>query len=118
MIDTSLNSIDTLQSIDDSDIQRLMTSVKGLNYTTAEFLTNYNSALKDINIKFLKENIHLYNNIVVEDLLPQGKLPYNAILTLTLKLFNDYPTICKFYQKYYTTILVDEYQDTNILGFC
>ena len=29
----------------------------------------------------------------------------------------DYPKILEFYQRYYTTIIVDEYQDTNTLSY-
>lgn len=44
-------------------------------------------------------------------------IPFNAIITLTIKLFQEYPSILSFYQNYYTTILVDEFQDTNLLSY-
>lgn len=62
-------------------------------------------------------NSNQYNAVVINELLPRNVIPYNAILTLTIKLFIDYPKILEFYQRYYTTIIVDEYQDTNTLSY-
>jgi DNA helicase-2/ATP-dependent DNA helicase PcrA len=112
-----LSKLDTLQSIDDSDTRRLMQSVNGLSLENAEFFTNYNNSVKNIDGKFLKENFDRYNNLVISELLPQNAIPYNAILTLTLKLFRDFPNILQFYNKYFPAILVDEFQDTNLLSY-
>ena len=116
-LNPNLSNLDTLQSIDDSDIQRLMQSVTGLSLYNANFITNYNSSVKNINSKFLKEKFDKYNDLVLSEILPQNAIPYNAILTLTLKLFRDFPNILKFYKKYFTAILVDEFQDTNLLSY-
>ncbi len=116
-IHTSLIEIDKLQSIDDSNTRSLMQSISGLSYTNAEILSNFNSAVKNVNGKYVKENIDHYNRIVILELLPLNIIPYNAILSLACKLLNDYVIICNFYQNLYTTILVDEYQDTNVLSY-
>jgi len=44
-------------------------------------------------------------------------IPYNAILTITIKLLRDNPNILDFYKKYFVAILVDEFQDTNFLSW-
>lgn len=114
---SNLKSIDTLQSIDDSDVKRTQTTVKGLSYEDAFFLSEYCDALKKSNETYLREHLEKYCAVIIEDLLPQGFISYNAILTLTQLLFKKYPNILAFYTKYYSTLLVDEYQDTNILSF-
>ncbi len=43
---SNLKSIDTLQSIDDSDVKRTQTTVKGLSYEDAFFLSEFCDALK------------------------------------------------------------------------
>lgn len=117
LLHVSLFDIDKLQSLDDSDTKRLLQSVDGLSSDDANCLSNYNSSLKNIDEKFLIDNFNQYNAVVIKELLPRNIIPYNAILTLTIKLFIDYPKILEFYQRYYTTIIVDEYQDTNTLSY-
>jgi DNA helicase II / ATP-dependent DNA helicase PcrA len=113
----SLSTIDTLQSVEDSDPRKMMRSVKGLSSDDARLLSKFNDSVKKTDVPYLEQNINQYNEIVINHLLPQEVIPYNAILTLTLKLFTDFPKILEFYQRYFTTILVDEYQDTNTLSY-
>jgi len=113
----SLLNLDTLQSVDDGDTRRLMQTFKSLSMPDAELLSEFNNSVKNIKGRKLTENINKYNEIVINELLPKGAIPFNAIITLTIKLFQDYSNILSFYQNYYTTILVDEFQDTNILSY-
>lgn len=114
---SNLKSIDILQSIDDSDVKRTQTTVKGLSYKDAFFLSEFCDALKKCDSAFLASNLERYCSVIIKDLLPQGFISYNAILTLTQLLFKNYPNVLEFYTKYYSTLLVDEFQDTNILSF-
>lgn len=113
----ALLNLDSLQSIDDSDPSSLMQTFKGLSLQDAELLSEFNFSVKNIQGSKLNEKIDEYNSIVIAEFLPKGSIPYNAILTLVIKLFQKYPNILTFYQNYYTTILVDEFQDTNILSY-
>ncbi|WPV67116.1 ATP-dependent helicase [Chitinophaga sp. LS1] len=116
-IHPNLKDIDKLQSIDDSDSRNLMASVSGLSYANAEILSNFNYALKNVNGKYVEENVNFYNSTVISVLLPLHIIPYNAILSLACMLMNDHLVIRNFYQRLFSTILVDEYQDTNILSY-
>ncbi len=113
----SLFDIDKLQSIDDSDPKNISESAEGTPYESAQLLSTYSSELRNANESFLIDHFDEYNSIVIKELLPRGVLPYNAIISLTIRLFADYPNILGFYQKYFTAILVDEFQDTNILSY-
>jgi DNA helicase-2/ATP-dependent DNA helicase PcrA len=114
---SNLLELDSLQSIDDSDTSKLMQTFKNLSLPDAELLSEFNISVKNIKGKELSEKIDRYNEIVISKLLPKEAIPFNAIITLTIKLFKDYPNILTFYQNYYTSILVDEFQDTNILSY-
>lgn len=114
---SNLKSIDTLQSIDDSDVKRTQTTVSGLSYEDAFFLSEFCDALKKGNATYLETNLESYCAMIIKYLLPKGFISYNAILTLTQLLFKKHPNILEFYTKYYSTLLVDEYQDTNIFSF-
>lgn len=63
--------------------------------------------------KILLDN---YNKLIINQFIPKGKITYNSIISLTIELFNKYPFVKNFYTKYFPFIIVDEYQDTNILN--
>lgn len=114
---SNLKSIDTLQSLDDANAKNIQQAVKGLTYDEAQLLSNYSEALKNIEKKFLSTNFDIYCDIVIKKLIPAEAISYNGILTLVLKLFREHPKILEFYQKYFTAVLVDEYQDTNLVSY-
>lgn len=114
---SALKSIDTLQSIDDSKVKENQEAIKELSYADAFFMSEYCDALKKSDATYLSNNLNKYCGVIIKDFLPAGCISYNAILTLTLKLFKDHPNVLNFYTSYYNTLLVDEYQDTNILSY-
>ena len=114
---SSLLTIDKLQSIDDSDVRQNQEVIKGLLYEDAYFLSEYCAALRNRNSNFLRDNFQRYCDVTITKMLPADCISYNAILTLTVKLFADHPNILKFYNQYFTTLLVDEYQDTNLISY-
>ena len=114
---SALKMIDTLQSVDDSKVKENQENIKGLTYSDAYFVSEYSDALKKSNAAFLSSNLNKYCAIIIKEFLPAGYISYNAILTLTLKLFKDQPNVLNFYTSYYKTLLVDEYQDTNTLSY-
>lgn len=113
----ALLHLDTLQSVDDSKSDAIMQSFKTISLDEANILSDFNSGVKNIDGTYLKENIDKYNSVVISELLLKEAIPFNAIITLTIKLFQEHSSILSFYQNYYTTILVDEFQDTNLLSY-
>ena len=113
----NFQSIDQLKSIDDNDVRRNQETIKGLVYEDAYLMSEFSLAIKTGNEKYLTKNFDNYNDIIIKKFLPAGYISYNAILTLVLKLFREYPNILKFYNQYFNSLLIDEYQDTNILCF-
>lgn len=116
-IHQSLLAIDTLESVDDSDPRKIMGLVNNLTSAEAALLTDYNKAIKAINASFVKDNLESYCNIIINKILPAGMITFNGILALTIYLFGKVPFVKDFYHKYFSAILVDEYQDTNIVSF-
>lgn len=114
---SNLTSIDTIQSIDDSSIEGVQKAFGGISFDDAEFLSKFTDALKNNDTEYLDSNFDDYCSLIISDLLPNRIISYNGIIALTIKLFNNHPNILEFYQKYFTSILVDEYQDTNSLSF-
>jgi DNA helicase II / ATP-dependent DNA helicase PcrA len=113
----SLRDMDRLRTFDGDDQQESTRVVPGLTYAESMLLYDFNSAVKNCDTGFLRENLSQYNSLVVGKLLPRQLITYNGILTLAIKLFRDYPTVPGFYHKYLVGILIDEYQDTNALAY-
>lgn len=66
-------------------------------------------------VDYISANYHSYLEIVKEKFLPKGYIPFNSILLFVTQLFDEQPQILDFYQGYFPVIVVDEFQDTNIL---
>lgn len=113
----ALSNLDTLQSVDDSRSDSIMRVSNNISITEANVLSEFNDEVKKINVTYLKENIDTYNDVIISKLLTSNVIPYNALITLTIKLLKEQIGILKFYQNYYTSILVDEFQDTNLLSY-
>lgn len=116
-IHTSLKDFDKLDSIDDNKVTSLMRDFPSITQAKAEILVNFTDALKNLQYKYIQENINKYNKVIVDDILPNGAISYNGILTLTIHLFTAFPKIKDFYTKYYVALLIDEFQDTNFLSY-
>jgi DNA helicase-2/ATP-dependent DNA helicase PcrA len=112
-----LINIDTFQSLDDSDPKQVMQSISGISYEMATLFSNFNDAVKKVNHKFIEENIDKYNRAVIDNFLHLRVIPYNAILSLAIKVLSDYSVVREFYQRLFRTVIVDEYQDTNTLSY-
>lgn len=117
VIHPALSNLDTLQSVDDSRNDRIMRVSNNISEDEANALSEFNARVKNIDDRYLIENIDNYNSIIISKLLTKNAIPYNAIITLTIKLFKEQNGILEFYRNYYTSILVDEFQDTNLLSF-
>lgn len=115
MLHENLINIDKFQSIDDGRIEHNIPY--NLEQAEAKLLSDFNTYVKNSNINAIKSNIDKYCEIVISKLIPQNVIPYNAILTLAITLLRDYPQILDFYKKYFVSILVDEFQDTNYLSW-
>ena len=117
LIDKNLSSINTLDSVDDSNMRKIKEYGITLETEEVEIIECFNTAIKNVDDEFIIKNIEKYNDLVIKYFLPNNKIPFNAILTLTLRLFVEFPEILKFYQAYFYYIIVDEFQDTNILSW-
>jgi DNA helicase-2/ATP-dependent DNA helicase PcrA len=117
LIDPKLTSIDLLKAVDDSRIEDLTRMDIGLGYEEAKEISDYNEAVKKINKEHLSTNYSQYLKKVKTHFLRNDYIPFNAILLLTLDLFAKHHTILEFYKTYFPIIIVDEFQDTNILSW-
>ncbi|MDI3476887.1 MAG: ATP-dependent helicase UvrD/PcrA [Thermoanaerobacterium sp.] len=111
-----LKNLDDLQAIGDEEISKLPDTRTVLTADENLIVTEVNNIIMQSD-EINEDTFRLYNDIIAKKLFPIGKITHNAIILLTLQLFRQYPHILKFYQKYFPLIVIDEYQDTNIISW-
>jgi len=112
----TLALIDTKKPFDDSVATANMTTIAGLSYDKAKVMEDFAVKVKSGNT-ITKSEFDKYCDIIIHDVLPSGLVSYNCIIALTIMLFDTNPEILKFYHKYYNSVLIDEFQDTNYLCY-
>lgn len=112
-----LKNVDTLTAIDGGNNRELRALKVNIDFDRMTLLENFNNAVKSNDKDFVRDNFDAYNDIVIRDLLPQGFISFNSLLTLTIALLRNFPKIRNFYLKYFKCIFIDEFQDTNLLSY-
>ena len=117
LLSPKLKEIYSLQSIDDSRIEDLVNLNIGLSTNDATKISNFNDAIKTVNVDYIKRNLKDYLNYVYSYFLPNNFLPYNAYLILFRELLIKHKKFKEFISTIYPIIIIDEFQDTNILSW-
>ena len=107
LLDAKLKNLRNLQIVNEYDIKNI-NNIKNL----LDFKHSVDNALENK----IFTSLNKYNDTVLNELLPQNKLTYNSILTLTIQLLQDNLELLSLYKKLYSKIIVDEFQDTNHLN--
>jgi len=76
----------------------------------------FNKAILEIKYDDLYNNIDSYWNILNKKLINHNIITYNGILVAAIKLLSI-KNVSLFYCNYYQMIIIDEFQDTNLLGY-
>lgn len=111
-----LKNLDDLQAIGDEDISKLADTKALLDANEQLIISEVSNIIMQLSL-VNEETFWLYNDIIAKKLFPVGKITHNAIILLTLQLFKRHSNILNFYQKYFSLLVIDEYQDTNIIAW-
>lgn len=98
--------------------------VDDFNHILNEYLTSsqidiihtLNDKINNINLDNINKYIDEYYKLFDEILFKNHVITYNAIILCGIKLLS-LEGIGKFFRKYYKTIIIDEFQDTNYLSY-
>jgi DNA helicase-2/ATP-dependent DNA helicase PcrA len=116
LLHPNLSNLDQLKSIDDSKIQEMTTRLR-ISFENANIFSRYDIAIKARNQHHLQTYFTQYTESIIENFVDKGFISFNAILALSLRIFRNETEICKFYQAYFPILIVDEFQDTNLLNW-
>lgn len=86
-----------------------------LSDSEKDVIKKFTTSLENADAKGVSELIDAYWNIQIEKLFTNQLITYNGIIVAALKLLEN-SVVADFYKKYYSLVIVDEFQDTNILG--
>ena len=111
-LNSEFMNLSDFQVVDDAD-----KNIKdNLDEMELEMFQKLNITLKTSNKIDLEIVINNYWNILNKKLITKHIITYNGILVAAIKLLQK-EQIKKFYKKYYEMVIVDEFQDTNLLGY-
>lgn len=88
-------------------------------YTTSSDsnkLVALDDALKVSDEDMLKNVVDDYWNVLDNKLIPNHIITYNGLLVSAIKLLRK-KQVSNFYKEYYRMVIIDEFQDTNLLGY-
>ena len=108
--------INLMKAYGRTDIEKQPEIQKLLGYEDWNFIKTIELEIERSQIPDMKDIIR-YNNIVIQKMLINDCITHDAVILLTIELFNMYPKIKEFYLKYFPLIVVDEFQDTNCIAW-
>lgn len=117
LLHEKLGKINEFTSFDDGRANNTINLGLGTHQDVVIACTEYSKKMKASEVQYLYDHFDAYNNHIITNFIPHEYISFNSILTLTLKLFHEYPKILEFYQKLYPIIFVDEFQDTNFFSY-
>ncbi|MDY5912611.1 MAG: ATP-dependent helicase [Inconstantimicrobium porci] len=112
LLDEKLKNFDGFQAINEENIDNL-----GLCYSDISLLHNFSEAVNNADKEYIYQNQDEYYSILKNKLLPNNYITYNGYLLLCKRILHDYCNLKAFFQRLYPIIIIDEFQDTNILSW-
>lgn len=70
-----------------------------------------------LSVSGLMSRVSTYVSGILSLFIPKSQITYSGIIIMTLYLFQEFPAIRSGYQHSFYALCVDEFQDTNILGW-
>ena len=112
VLNNNFTNLSCFQVIDESAISNLGL----LSSTDVDELEKLEEAIKRVDYTELSISISRYWDILNNKLIKSNVITYNGILVAAIKLLSI-ENISRFYSTYYQMIIIDEFQDTNLLGY-
>ncbi|MGY5215923.1 UvrD-helicase domain-containing protein [Clostridium butyricum] len=115
LLDEKLKDIDYFQAINEEDDNFLNNS--NVDDEEKQVLLSFSNAVKCANLETIEKYQNDYYRILKDKLFDKKYITYNGYLFLCKKILQEYNQLKIFYQRLYPVIIIDEFQDTNILSW-
>jgi DNA helicase-2/ATP-dependent DNA helicase PcrA len=112
----SFKKVEKLSIVND-DNERDLSIQCGLIEKEVHLFKSFVAAVKSAEAKKIQELESGYNEILFAKVLPKGHFTYNGILLTGLRVLQDNAQVLSHYRHVYSHLIVDEFQDTNLLSW-
>ena len=116
LFDTLKKDVNLFKAIGDNEIGKIRELSKLFTTGTIDQINKFEVSIKN-GLYPNDEQIDFYCETISRNLLPLGYITHNAVIIFTIVLLIKYPEIRKFYQNYFSLVIVDEFQDTNCIAW-
>lgn len=117
LLDINLRrNINSFKAVGDNNLERIKDIYTILDINELNICKSIEETVKS-GVMPNDMDVRIYLDIVKNKLLPQNIITHNSELFLTIQLFEEYPEVISFYRRLFTLIIVDEFQDTNIVAW-
>ncbi len=116
LIHENLRDISNFEAFDDSDRNNILRYNSEITEENLSSIMTFSRIIKKEIEGNYSEGIDKYNENIIQFFITNKRITFSGIITITIHLLKNYPEIKKFYNNYFSYIVIDEYQDTNILG--
>lgn len=110
-----IKDLNLFRTVGEDDIKKFSELNSLITSEEAEILFGVDDSIKS-GLLPSNDKIEKYIEIISEKFLPKDIVTHTAILLMALRLFEK-KEIAHFYQNYYSIIVVDEFQDTNVVAW-
>lgn len=78
-------------------------------------ISKLQEAIKGCDRACMKQLMPAYNEAMIRLGAEKGWMTYNGLITLAVKLLEDYPHLSEYLRRSFLSVMLDEAQDTNVL---
>ncbi len=108
--------INLMKAVGKADIEKNTRIQSILSDENRQFLILIEGKIASAELPTIEEMVK-YNQIVISEMVPHDYITHDAVILLTIQLFEENPGVKQFYSDYYPLIVVDEFQDTNCMAW-
>lgn len=110
--------IDELSMLDDNGaVGELISRGAGIAYDEKNVVDSFLGSMRCGRDEDLRRLIYPFNKVIRDRFVPNGILPYSAMISLAIELLALCPKLRSYLSAAYPVVLVDEAQDTNALCY-
>ena len=116
-LSTNFLDFENFTTISDEKLAQVQDVTRSLNSDEFGIIRDFNKSIKEASFSETKRLFSKFVDIQLSKLVPLSIITFNGIIALAIKLLYLNKSLSGFYRLYFPAIFIDEFQDTNVLGY-